>query len=248
MSLGQVIVAYHGCDITTRDDLVTGKIKSLKPSENPYDWLGDGIYFYESDRDRAMQYASYSAEHCELHLTAKAIGTPAVVGAVLDVSRWLDITTQPGIQHFKAALKTLETGLAQKNAALPENRPAFDGDQENLHRALDRAIFQTVHSMREKSQQNALAAGNTQDVMAYAPFQAVRGAFTQGAAISAHSAIHGQSHIQIALRDSSCVLGWFLVPGDKLCTPGESSEAQVRLEDARQRKTKAKPRQRAASN
>lgn len=245
MSLGHV-VAYHGCDITTRDNIVSGRIKSLKPSANKYDWLGDGVYFYEEDHERAMQYARYSAEHCELHLTAKAIGTPAVVGAVLDVSRWLDVTIQPGIEHFKTALRTVEAGVAQSGNPLPENRPAFEGDSDNLHRALDRAVFQTVHTLREFNQQNAMADGDAAAVQAFAPFQAVRGAFTQGAAVNAHSAIHGQSHIQIALRDKSCVMGWFLLPGDKLCTPEEYEFATTRLADAHQRKSNAKPRRRAA--
>ena len=36
---GRLLVAYHGCDITTRDDLVTGKLADLDHSKNPYDWL-----------------------------------------------------------------------------------------------------------------------------------------------------------------------------------------------------------------
>lgn len=243
-----MILAYHGCDITTRDDLVSGKTKSLNPSKNPYDWLGDGVYFYEADSERALQYAKYSAEHCELHLTAKAIGTPAVVGVVLDVTRWLDITTQAGIKHVTTALATVKSGFKESGTAMPENRPAFEGDKENLHRALDRIVFESLHSMRSLSQQRAIEAGNAEQIAAYSPFQAVRGAFTQGQAISDHSAIHGQSHIQIALRDNSCVLGWFLVPGDTLCNPNEYAEARSQLDAAKLKKSQAKPRSRGISS
>ena len=32
-----IVVAYHGCDETVRDDVIRGAL--LKQSENPYDWL-----------------------------------------------------------------------------------------------------------------------------------------------------------------------------------------------------------------
>ena len=119
MRVKSLVLAYHGCDVLTRDKLVSGELKALKPSVNEYDWLGDGAYFYEDDSNRALQYAHYSAANCALHLTAKAIGTPAVVGAVLHVDRWLDMTTQEGLQHFKNAMLTLKAGVANDEAAMP---------------------------------------------------------------------------------------------------------------------------------
>lgn len=147
MSVKSLVLAYHGCDVLTRDKLVSGELKALKPSVNEYDWLGDGAYFYEDDSDRALQYAQYSAQNLQFHLTAKAIGTPAVVGAVLHVERWLDMTTQVGLQHFKNAMVTLKSGVTNDEAVMPRNQPAFVGDTDNLHRALDRAVFETLHGM-----------------------------------------------------------------------------------------------------
>lgn len=242
MSVKSLVLAYHGCDILTRDKLVSGELRALRSSVNEYDWLGDGAYFYEDDSNRALQYAQYSAENPQLHLTAKAIGTPAVVGAVLHVDRWLDMTTQEGLQHFKNAVLTLRSGVANDEATLPRNQSAFTGDADKLHRAFDRAVFETLHSMREDQLAEHLAAGDTEQILAFAPFQAVRGAFTQGAAVSAHSAIHGQSHIQIALRDSRCVKGWFLLPGESLCNDQERDDAVERQRIAQALKTKLKRR------
>jgi hypothetical protein len=45
---GHLLVAYHGCDITVRDSLVTGRIV-IRDIRNEYDWLGSGSYFYEGD-------------------------------------------------------------------------------------------------------------------------------------------------------------------------------------------------------
>jgi hypothetical protein len=45
--------------------------------------------------------------------TARAIGTPAVVGAILRVQRWLDMATQEGINEFSLAYPALLAGLAK---------------------------------------------------------------------------------------------------------------------------------------
>lgn len=108
--------------------------------------------------------------------------------------------------------------------------------RDNLHVNLDHP------GMRKVQLDRHLEAGDTEQILALAAFQAVRGAFTQGPAVSAHSAIHGQSHIQIALRDSRCVKGWFLVPGDVLCNDQEREEAVARQKAAQAQKTQLKRR------
>ena len=44
--MGQIVLAYHGCDVTVRDGLVRGEL-TPRISSNAYDWLGDGLYFFE---------------------------------------------------------------------------------------------------------------------------------------------------------------------------------------------------------
>jgi len=52
----RTIIAYHGCDEALADRVLrTGE--TLKVSENDYDWLGTGIYFWEFGPDRAMAWA-----------------------------------------------------------------------------------------------------------------------------------------------------------------------------------------------
>ena len=41
------VLGYHGCDQTTGESLLAGS--PFKPSENDYDWLGPGIYFWEAN-------------------------------------------------------------------------------------------------------------------------------------------------------------------------------------------------------
>ena len=52
----RTIIAYHGCDESVvRRVLLTGE--HLAASENDYDWLGYGIYFWEFGPERAFEWA-----------------------------------------------------------------------------------------------------------------------------------------------------------------------------------------------
>lgn len=52
-----LILGFHGCDEEVRNSIVSNKKSSLSPSENDYDWLGHGIYFWENNYVRALKYA-----------------------------------------------------------------------------------------------------------------------------------------------------------------------------------------------
>lgn len=214
MSAHGLVVAYHGCDITVRDDLVTGKLAHLTHSANPYDWLGPGAYFFENDLERAHIFAKASeADPGELY-TAKPIGTAAVIGAVLNVGRWLDMTHQEGIRLFKDADEAFIASLTALGAQIPVNSPAHDRDVDILHRSRDRAVFAFIHDQRPNE------------------FDAVRGAFAQGDQVSQGSGFRLRTHVQIALRNDSCVLGWFLPPKAKLMNAEEYAHAKDRLAEA----------------
>ena len=51
-----LILGFHGCDKSTVDKVIQGVV-DLEDSDNKYDWLGHGIYFWENDYDRALEYA-----------------------------------------------------------------------------------------------------------------------------------------------------------------------------------------------
>jgi len=231
MNGGSLLVAYHGCDATVRDDLVIGKLAKLRPSENKYDWLGPGVYFYEADCQRARQFAQASHDHPERHYTATPIGTPAVVGAILRVATCLDMTTQEGLQHYRAAFVTLRDALGEEN--LPTNQAAGDDDTDVILHHLDEAVIRTVHSMRKKQNLEA--------------FQMVRGAFYQGNEAAPSSAFREGTHIQLALVDHSCVVGWFLPEGARLLTSAEREAANACLVAAKEQRLAKKPRVRVKS-
>lgn len=57
----------------------------LKASENDYDWLGKGFYFWENNYERALDFAKSPPG-------SKRIAKPSVLGAVLDLGYCLDPT------------------------------------------------------------------------------------------------------------------------------------------------------------
>lgn len=220
MSLGTALIVYHGCDVTTRDDLVSGRLKHLSHSNNQYDWLGPGAYFFEGDVERALLFAQASHRNPGKRYTAKPIATPAVVGAALQVQNWLDMTTQAGIKEFSLAYQAFADGLNVAGTPIPANRPSSDMDTDVIYRALDNAVFTWLHEARA-SQDPPLPS-----------FQAVRAAFHQGGKVAPTSGFHVSTHIQISLRDNSCIVGWFLPSGAKLLTEHHYEEARARLDAA----------------
>jgi len=54
------VLGYHGCDRETGERLLSNE--PFQPSENDYDWLGAGVYFWEANPDRAMSWAKKHVE------------------------------------------------------------------------------------------------------------------------------------------------------------------------------------------
>jgi hypothetical protein len=216
VNAGQLVIAHHGCDITLRDDLVSGRLSHLEHSKNRYDWLGSGAYFFENDFDRALLFAENSHLNPAKRYTARPIATPAVVGAVLCVSRWLDMTTQEGINEYVSAVEPMLKVYEEKGTEVPTNHAASEDDFEVILREQDRSVFDFIHQARD---------GNPK----LTSFQAVRGAFLQGKKLTVNSGFQENSHIQIALRDNTCVLGWFLPSGLELLSAAQLAEARARL-------------------
>lgn len=212
MSGAYCLIAYHGCDITVRDDLVKGRIQSLDQSRNAYDWLGPGSYFFEGDAKRALMFAEASKAYPERRYTRLPIATPAAVGAVLCVSSWLDMTTQVGIAEFAHALD----GFRAASTEMPMNAKADEDDADVIHRALDNAVFTFLHEARQD--------------LKLAPFDAIRGAFPQGPRIVERSGFRRHTHVQLAVRNSACVRGWFLPPGETLMDEKRYATASAELQ------------------
>ncbi|MCL2891082.1 MAG: hypothetical protein FWF40_04225 [Methanomassiliicoccaceae archaeon] len=52
-----LISGFHGCSKALADRVVLGT-DDFRKSGKPYDWLGRGIYFWERDPKRALEFAA----------------------------------------------------------------------------------------------------------------------------------------------------------------------------------------------
>ncbi|MDE6753211.1 MAG: hypothetical protein K2J82_01210 [Muribaculaceae bacterium] len=63
-------IGFHGCEEHIARDVILNRAE-LVASNNSYDWLGSGIYFWENDPVRALEFAE----------EVKKCSKPCVVGA-----------------------------------------------------------------------------------------------------------------------------------------------------------------------
>jgi len=78
--------------------------------------------------------------------------------------------------------------------------PTNSGGKDYLHRKLDCAVINFVHSSREENDE--------------ASFDTVRGVFMEGERLYPTSGFRKQTHIQICVRNPAMIKGVFRVPDD----------------------------------
>ena len=183
------ILGYHGCDRETGERLLSNE--AFQPSENDYDWLGSGIYFWEANPDRALEWAHERAERI-LKKEGREV-EPFVVGAVIDPGFCLDLISSNGIHAIEAAYASFQSVVAASGAQIPENV----GGTDLRLRKLDCAVINFLHLARE-------SAGEQ-------PFDTVRGVFTEGEHVYANSGFRRKTHIQICVRNQTNIHGVFRV-------------------------------------
>ena len=91
------VIGYHGCDRELVERVVTGA-EELKPSQNAWDWLGHGIYFWEDSHARALRWAEAEAQR-----RGSKIKTPAVLGAAIHLGHCLNLTETEFLSLVKKA-------------------------------------------------------------------------------------------------------------------------------------------------
>ncbi len=167
------------------ESVVQGHIQHLKRSEGRFEWLGHGVYFWENDPQRGLEWA-------ESGNTRKKIVHPAVVGAVLDLGHCLDLTTRMGLDEIDAAYANLKETYARAGLAMPTN----SGGKDKFKRELDCQVIQALHLYRKD-----------QDLPAY---DSVRAPFPEDDPLYEGAGFRRRNHIQIAVISLDCIKGYFL--------------------------------------
>lgn len=181
-SLSNLILGFHGCDKETYDN-VLHKHESLKTSNNDYDWLGNGIYFWENDLSRAIDWANSKYEK----------GNAYVIGAVLNLGYCLNLTDFGSSKVLKNGYEILCADYNNASKSLPKNRGKRGNDI--LLRDLDCAVVQRIHQFNKELDKKA--------------YDSVRGVFTEGNTIYEDSGFMEKTHIQICVTNPNCIKGYF---------------------------------------
>lgn len=188
-----LVLGFHGCDEELGEDLLCGRKPQLIASENTYDWLGAGIYFWENDPQRALEFAQDA--HAKPKLSKGHIAKPFVVGAVLDLGLCLNLLERPALAELAEAYEVLQATHTQASEPLPRNVG------ENLGaRFLDRAVVQTLHTYRAAL--DGVAGG-------FPAYDSVRAAFPEGDELYTGAGFRAKNHVQIAICNPRCIRGYF---------------------------------------
>ena len=187
----ELVLGFHGCDKKIRDAVLNGG--DLKPSLNKYDWLGNGIYFWESDPQRAYEWAVQAVKR-----KSSSVKEPAVLGAVIDLGHCLDLMNRKSIPVLQLGYKWLKKSCEKDNLDMPQNKNV-KGNTDLLLRELDCSVLEKIHEIVASN-----AASNI------TPFDSVRGLFHEGNEVYEGSGFREKTHIQICVVNPNCIKGYFL--------------------------------------
>jgi hypothetical protein len=152
----------------------------LAASNKQDHWLGTGVYFWASDAQRAMEWARQPR---------LKIRQPSVIGAVIDLGYCLNLTQREAVESVAEAHRNLKQFFTLKGQDLPKNL-------SNKQRPLDCMVINHLHELRKLKNQRE--------------YDSVIGYFAEGESIYEGGELRHQNHLQICVRNPSCILGYFL--------------------------------------
>jgi len=187
-----LILGFHGCDKSVAEKIVTRQ-QDLLTSNNDYDWLGHGMYFWENSPSRAFEYAHHLSKH---PLKSKpSITEPAVLGAVIDLGFCLDLLDYENIKLLKIGYEILIDTYNKSGLNLPDNKPIKE-TKDLIIRKLDCAVIETLHKISADKEMK--------------PFDSVRGVFWEGEDIYPNAGFKEKNHIQLCIINPNCIKGYFI--------------------------------------
>lgn len=179
------VLGFHGCDAKVGEEILAGAIPHLKHSEQKYDWLGHGIYFWEGNPRRAYEWAVARQD-------ARKIEQPFVIGAIIDLRHCLDLFDSEGLQLVAEAYNELAKTFETAEKALPRN---VGDTPDRAGRMLDCAVLNFLHEYYKERDDRE--------------FDSIRGPFLEGEPLYPNAGFRSQNHIQICVRNTDCIKGYF---------------------------------------
>ena len=177
------VLGYHGCDAVIGEEVLAGNA-TLEPSDNDYDWLGSGIYFWADSPKRAWDWADNKSR-------SKEIRKPFVIGALIYPGLCLNLTDYGVIEELRFAYRVLAASVEPRK--MPRNTLMQDG--ASMLRRLDCAVIETLHRLRRDRNDEA--------------FDSVYGVFDEGKPAYCGAGFREKTHIQVAVRNPAAIVHYF---------------------------------------
>ncbi len=179
------ITGFHSCDREVGLRILNGE-DQLIASDNTWDWLGPGVYFWEQNPGRALEYAIEVATKKQKN--KKLIKTPFVIGAIIELGHCLNLLEPNSINIVKDAHNSLEKLSALSGDPMPVNKGA--------NRQLDCAVIKSVHESNRRQ--------------GFKVYDTIRCAFLEGKEIYPGSNFTDRLHIEICVINTELIKGYFL--------------------------------------
>ena len=174
----RTVVGYHGCSRAAAQYIL--EENHFLPSTNAYDWLGQGIYFWEFAPYRALDWAIVRC--------ASSGEAPVVLGATIQLGRCLNLLDISASSGLVRAYEQVGRNVGIRT--MPRNTEA------GAH-FLDCTVIDTYCAIVEEATNKR--------------YQTVRGCYPEGEPVFSGSKILTRAHVQIAVRDPSCITRVHLV-------------------------------------
>jgi len=183
-----IVFGFHACDKEIGEKLVSGELK-LKPSENDFDWLGHGMYFWENSQLRAEKYG-------EDLLKREKIKDPVVLGATINLGFCLDLLNSESLSLVHSSYRALKGIMRTANEELPKNECSTIAKSDDLLlRKLDCLVFNFLHYERKEKEERS--------------FDSVRGVFWEGEPLYPSAGFKDKNHIQLCIKNPNCIKSFF---------------------------------------
>jgi hypothetical protein len=187
----RTIIGYHGTTLSTALKIIN-RVETFKPSTRDYDWLGNGIYFWEYSPQQAVKFAE------QRRAKRSKDDRIAVIASMIRLGYCLDLTEPANVDLVKELHDDYQNFMAEEGVLAPTN--------DHQYKRLDRAVFEyacKVIADLPPKQIIDTARG------IYVPTGTAKRAW-------AKSWISSETHIQICVRNSSSILGSWLYNPDIL--------------------------------
>ena len=194
------ILGFHGCELSVRNKLVNNP-NEIEISRESYDWLGHGMYFWENNYTRALQWA-------DERVKSGKYKQAAVLGAVLQIGRCCDFLDSKYTELVGRYYEATRQEYEQMGKTLPKNVDlGSDRHHDKLLRLLDCTVIENMHKLIKQSYANDISEKG----YSTAPiFDSTRGAFYEGGPAFEGAGISKKSHIQICIRNLNCIKVFFI--------------------------------------